>query len=66
MNVPAIQAFVTALDPVLSDLIQLRDDLIATDRFWPVLDATAKASIHTTAANRFDAMKAALALIQVP
>lgn len=66
MNVPEIQTFVDSLEPVLGQLIELRNDLIATDRLWPVLDASAKQSIHAIAVTRLDTLKTTLAAIQVP
>lgn len=66
MNVPEIQAFVDTIDPVLSGLIQIRDDLYATDRLWSVLDPTTVLAIRQIIVERMDALKLALAAIQVP
>jgi len=65
-NVVAIQQFVDDLNVALNALITIREDLAATDRLWPSLNATSKTAIRTQLANDLVTAKAAVNALVVP
>lgn len=65
-NVPAIQTFLDNVNAAVNSLLVIRDDLNATDRLWPSLDAASKQAIRTQLAADLDAAKTAIAALLVP
>lgn len=65
-NVPAIETFVGDINAAINDLIQVREDLDATDRLWPSLDANSKTAVRAQISNKLAAAKAAIQAISVP
>lgn len=65
-NVPAIVAFHTALDDAISDLVQIRDVMDATDTLWVSLDGTSKLSIRAQVDSILTTAKAKVAALVTP
>lgn len=66
MNIPAIEDFVRDINEVINAFVLVRDDLYASDRLWPVLEAQSKQNIRIAIEQRLTAAKAAANALVVP
>lgn len=65
-NVPAIEAFVDDINDAINALIEVREDLGATDRLWLSLNANSKTAVKAHISDKLAAAKTAIQSIAVP
>lgn len=65
-NVPAIEQFINDLNAAANSLLEIREDLNATDRLWAVFDVTDVDNIRAAVDAKLTAAKAQVNALTVP